>query len=185
MLDIWSPDLGRPFRECVSWREAVLARIRSERPAVVVLGFARHYGPEYHFHVFGPEWISGLREMVRRIHATGARVIVLGPTPHPKEDVPDCLAQDLGAATCAQPRTQAVSVPGIRAERAAVQGAGGGYVDVTSWICGRGPVCPVVVGNLLVYRDDNHITTPFAAWLTPLLVARLAEVVPPAGRPRA
>jgi hypothetical protein len=29
--------------------------------------------------------------------------------------------------------------------------------------------CPVVVGNTLVYRDDNHVTTEYAQVLGPLL----------------
>jgi hypothetical protein len=31
----------------------------------------------------------------------------------------------------------------------------------------------VIVGNLLVYRDDNHITASYANWLTPAVGARL------------
>src|SRR5215211_3128123 len=91
-LSFWSPVLGRPYRECDQWRSNMLQRIRSERPAVVVLGAARHYGDVYHFQVYGPTWISGLAKMVRQVRATGARVIVLGPTPKPKADVPDCLS---------------------------------------------------------------------------------------------
>jgi hypothetical protein len=29
--------------------------------------------------------------------------------------------------------------------------------------------CPVIVGNTLVYRDDNHVTTEYARVLAPLL----------------
>jgi hypothetical protein len=31
----------------------------------------------------------------------------------------------------------------------------------------------VIAGNLLVYRDDNHITASYADWLTPAVGARL------------
>jgi hypothetical protein len=47
-----------------------------------------------------------------------------------------------------------VDAGGVRAERAAVQRAGGTYLDVIPWICTRS-TCAVVVGNLLVYRDDD------------------------------
>jgi hypothetical protein len=36
--------------------------------------------------------------------------------------------------------------------------------------------CPVVVGDLLVLRDETHLTPPMAEFLTPLLDAALAPV---------
>jgi hypothetical protein len=37
---------------------------------------------------------------------------------------------------------------------------------VPSWIC-TSRSCAAVVGNLLVYRDDNHLSTTFTSWLAP------------------
>jgi hypothetical protein len=34
-----------------------------------------------------------------------------------------------------------------------------------------------VVGNLLVYRDDNHLSTSYPAWLAPLLSVELDQVM--------
>jgi hypothetical protein len=176
-ISIWSPVLGRPFRECDQWRAAAIKRIRAERPALVVLGVARHYGPEYRFNVYGPAWTAGLSDMVGRLRATGACVLVLGPVPKPRADVPDCLSQHLDdAAACTTPRASAVDSGGVRAERAAVERAGGSYLDVSPWICTES-TCAVVVGNLLVYRDDNHLSTSYPAWLAPLLALELARVM--------
>jgi hypothetical protein len=94
-LSFWSPVLGRPYVECDRWRANMLQRIRTEWPALVVLGAARHYGDVYHFQVYGPAWISGLAKTVHQVRATGAQVVVLGPTPKPKVDVPDCLSRHL------------------------------------------------------------------------------------------
>jgi SGNH domain (fused to AT3 domains) len=33
--------------------------------------------------------------------------------------------------------------------------------------------CPVVVGNQLVYRDDNHLTVGYATWLAPVIDAQI------------
>jgi SGNH domain (fused to AT3 domains) len=189
-LSLWSPVLGRPSAECDQWRASVLQRIRSERPAVVVLGAARHYGDVYRFQVYGPAWLSGLADTVRQVRATGARVLVLGPTPKPRADVPDCLAEHLRQATaCTTPLEAAVNARGIRAERRAVLRAGGSYLDVTPWLCTKA-TCAVVVGNLLAYRDDNHLSTTYTTWVSPLLAVRLDRPIAsghPArpGRPRA
>jgi hypothetical protein len=172
-LSFWSPVLGRPYRECDQWRANMLQRIRAERPALVVLGAARHYGDVYRFRVYGPTWISGLANTVRQVRATGAQVVVLGPTPKPRVDVPDCLAKHLRrAVACTTPIRAAVNPRGLRAERQAVLQAGGAYLDVTSWLCTKA-TCAVVVGNLLAYRDDNHLSTAYAIWLSPLLTLQL------------
>ena len=39
-----------------------------------------------------------------------------------------------------------------------------------------GATCAVEVGNLLAYRDDNHLTT-YTTWLSPLLGAELDETL--------
>ncbi len=35
-----------------------------------------------------------------------------------------------------------------------------------------GPLA-VIVGNMLLYRDENHITTTYASWLAPVMAAQL------------
>jgi peptidoglycan/LPS O-acetylase OafA/YrhL len=178
VLSLWSPVLGRPYRECDQWRAGVLRRIRAERPAVVVLGSARHYGPEYRFRIGGPEWTAGLRAMVSRIRATGAKVGVVGPVPRPKGDVPDCLSRHLrDAVACTQPLARAVDQAGLRSERATVLAAGGIYLNVAPWICTR-TTCAVILSNLLLYRDDNHLSTAYSAWLAPVVGAALDQALP-------
>jgi hypothetical protein len=176
-LSIFSPVLGRTFRECDQWREAAFARIAAERPAVVVMGVARHYDASYHFSVYGAQWLAGIRESVARVRATGAAVLVIGPTPKPPFDVPGCLSANLGnAAACATPRGLAVNEEGLAGERAAAVAAGAQYLDVAPWIC-TPRACPAVVDDLLVYRDDNHLTTTYVTWLTPAFAAVIDSMV--------
>lgn len=64
----------------------------------------------------------------------------------------------------------AVNAAGIGAEAKATTAAGGRYADITALFC-TADRCPVVIGNALVYRDDNHLTTDYAAALTPVIGA--------------
>ena len=92
-------------------------------------------------------------------------------------DVPDCLAEHLRDATaCTTPRAVAVNTAGMAAERRAVLAAGGVYLDVSPWLCTRS-TCAVEVGNLLAYRDDNHLTTSYTTWLAPLLGDQLDQTL--------
>ena len=91
--------------------------------------------------------------------------------PDPHSSVPTCLSGHLDdAAACAPTRSVAVNDGGIAAEKAATTGSGGYYADLTDLFCVPDR-CPVIVGNTLVFRDDNHVTTEYAQLLTPVVGA--------------
>ena len=62
-------------------------------------------------------------------------------------------------------------------ERAAASAAGVPLVDPNGWLCPSG-LCPVVIGHVLVYRDNHHMTETFAAALSDYLVAALPSFGP-------
>jgi hypothetical protein len=127
--------------------------------------------------VYGRAWLAGERATVQRLRSSGARVVVLSATPRPPGDVPSCLSVHLPSAdACALDPTQAFVATGIDDERAVATSAGAAYVDVQPWFCDA-TRCPVVVGNLLVFRDDNHITTTYARWLSSEFVRLLDPIV--------
>jgi hypothetical protein len=85
--------------------------------------------------------------------------------------VPACLSAHLDDATACAPTTSAaLDGGGIGAERAATAGGGGQYADLTDLFC-TPDRCPVIVGNALVFRDDNHVTTEYAQLLAPVMGA--------------
>ena len=174
VISIFSPVLNRQYTECDQFREAAFERIAQEKPAIVVVGVARHYSEDYHFQVFGQPWLDGLGQTVRRIRATGAAVMVMSPTPKSDlTDVPDCLSEHLNdVASCTTTNEASVDAAGFAAEQSTVRAAGGAYINVTPWVCTTA-TCAVVVGNLLVYRDDNHLTTKFVTWLAPVVAAEV------------
>ncbi len=172
-LPITSPYLGRPYTECVEWRHQILDRLRSERPALVVVSMSRRYGQDYGFTVYSPEWLDSLTRLVQQLRSTGASVLVLGPVPDPRSFVPTCLSENLESVTaCSPDRAVAVNDAGTTAEEQATVAGGGRYAALTDLFC-TAERCPVIVGNQLVYRDDNHVTVGYAAWLAPVLDAHL------------
>lgn len=48
-------------------------------------------------------------------------------------------------------------------------------IDTASWYCVDG-LCPPQIGNVYIYRDQNHISNAYAESLTPVLWERLAPV---------
>jgi peptidoglycan/LPS O-acetylase OafA/YrhL len=170
-LPIRYPLLRREYAECEQWRGQIIARLQAEHPQLVVLSMSRLYGADYGFRSYDPAWIDGLKLLVTQLRATGAKVLVLGPIPGPPPMVPTCLSGHLDDATaCSPPRSTAVNESGIAAESAGTKAGGGHYADVTELFC-TADRCPVIVGNTLVYRDDNHLTMQYARVLAPVVGA--------------
>jgi hypothetical protein len=80
------------------------------------------------------------------------------------------------ATACAPTRSAAANGDGIAAERAATTGNGGQYADLTDLFC-TPAVCPMIVGNQLVFRDNNHITPGYAGLLEPVLAALVGKAL--------
>ncbi|MGO9929122.1 MAG: acyltransferase family protein [Mycobacterium sp.] len=170
-LHIASPYLGREYTECEQWRGQIMGRLNAEHPLLVVLDMSRRYGADFGFTSYDPAWIDTLGRTVAQLRGFGATVLVLGPVPDPHSSVPTCLSGHLDdAAACAPTRSVAVNDGGIAAEKAATTGSGGYYADLTDLFCVLDR-CPVIVGNTLVFRDDNHVTTEYAQLLTPVVGA--------------
>jgi peptidoglycan/LPS O-acetylase OafA/YrhL len=170
-LPITSPYLGREYTECVQWRAEITARLRAEHPRLIVVGSGRRYGADFGFTSYDPAWVDSLGRLVSQLRSTGATILVLGPIPDPHTTVPTCLSAHLtDASACSPARSVAVNDAGIAAEKAATAAGGGRYADLTSLFC-TADRCPVIVGNDLVYRDDNHVTIAYAQALAPVIGA--------------
>ncbi|WP_433633876.1 acyltransferase family protein [Nocardia sp. CA-120079] len=170
-LPITSPYLGREYTECEQWRGQILARLQAERPHLIVVSMSRRYGADFGFVSYDQAWIDSLHRLVGQLRATGAAVLVLGSIPDPHTTVPACLSEHIdNAAACAPARPEAVDDAGIAAEQAAATTGGGQYADLTSLFC-TAASCPLIIGDNLVYRDDNHLTVSYARTLGPVIVA--------------
>jgi hypothetical protein len=153
-------------------------RLRAEHPVLIVLGTAHHYGQDFGFTVYSRQWTDALTRTVAELRSTGATVLVLGPVPNPRMNIPTCLSGHLdSAAACGLPRAGALDDAGVAAEAAATAAGGGQYADVSAFFC-TADRCPVVVGDRLVFRDDNHITVQYARWLSPVVGALVDRALP-------
>ena len=170
-LPITSPYLGREYTECEQWRREIIGRLQAEHPRLIVLGSGRRYGADFGFTSYDPAWVDSLGRLVAQLRSTGATVLVLGPVPDPHSTVPTCLSEHLAdASACSPERSVAVNDAGIAAEKAAATASGGHSADLTPLFC-TAQRCPVIVGNDLVYRDDNHLTIAYAKTLAPVIGA--------------
>ena len=170
---IYLPAIGREYSECAAWQRAVLARLRAlPRPTLVIVGRTATYLPQ----VLAPDgdqvssararaiWGADMAAGVEALRSIAKRVLVLRDPPRPPYDVPACLSWDPDHPALCDFRRSAGGVTDD-AEYAAERSAGvpaRDYVNTTPIVC-PGRVCHVMVGGLIVYRDDNHLTAAFVA----------------------
>jgi peptidoglycan/LPS O-acetylase OafA/YrhL len=157
---------------CPPYRDAAIAWIETNRPAVVVVSNAyTQYEDD------AATWAAGAEATMRRLAAVAPHIVVIGDNPTSPTDPPACLSGHIDdASECATPREDAARADRISGELAAADAHGATFVDTTDWFC-TPRTCPAVVGDLLVLRDETHITPPMAEFLTPLLDAALAPVL--------
>ncbi|MBW6432477.1 acyltransferase [Actinoplanes hulinensis] len=176
-------ELKREYTECPEWRSKVIDEIKQVRPDMVIMsssgfdagGLIDRNGSQFssddsrrHQTV-----ADGWAEVFGAIKHRRTRLVMIKDTPSPGRNAPECLAANSKNITaCVQPVGKAVAYPERQAlvDRAAKAGRVT-VIDPVPWFCTD--VCPAVVGNLLSWRDDNHISTKYATMVTPLLAARL------------
>jgi len=179
-LPLWNGPLGRHYEECDAWRADALARIERERPLLVVTAGANGYaamapdGGKLRAVDSVEPLTDAYAATLRRLAATGADVVALADTPYAPFDVPSCVAErPRELAECAFDRRTGFRFPPISARAArAARDAGVRLIDPTPVIC-PDATCPAVIGDALVYRDDNHLTATYARTLAGWLASRL------------
>ncbi len=163
------PYLG--VEHCKERVASLLDEVDEIRPDVIVLS-------EFDSGAIGAfsqaESEAGARRTVARFPA-GTRLVVLGDVPTLSRDPIECLANHLlDIAPCDGLRIP-VAPHLTETVRSMARGVGALYVDSSQWIC-PGTRCPLIQGNLLVFRDRSHITRPFASSLAPKIDAALTPV---------
>ncbi len=155
---------------CPPYRDRAVAWIEQHEPDLVVVGNSYTQYP-----ADAEEWAEGTEATIDRLSEAGSPVVLIGDNPASTVDPPACLSEHLDdVSECATARSDAVLPERISAEVVATRDHGVTFVDTTDWFC-TDDVCPVVLGNLLVMRDETHITAPMAEFLRPLLEAAIAN----------
>jgi len=116
---------------------------------------------------------AGMAAYWQQLQAHGMSVVEIRESPNMRFNVPDCVAKYPSAQDkCSQQASKAIK-PDMPSGYA-VKAAGGSVplIDMNPLICGPA-TCPAVVGNVLVYQDDHHLTSTYTLTTAPYLEQRL------------
>jgi hypothetical protein len=107
------------------------------------------------------------------------RVVIIGDIPGRDQQPVDCLlAPHASTGACSDSLTSdEVGVTDLVAQMAEYDRIG--FIDTTGWFC-YDEQCPLVVGNVITYRDANHVSQTYAAALSQAFRAAFDLAVAPA-----
>lgn len=164
-LGLDQPGLG-DSAACEEWRVAVLEYAARLSPdAVMTVGTSARVDS-------ADETVpAGLSTALESLNESGAAVLTLRDNPR-FEQSPFRCAERWGAdsSRCRFPASEKLAPrdPGARLDNL----PGVDHVDLTDLLCPEG-VCLPVIGNVAVYRDDNHLTRSYAESMSGILEERL------------
>ncbi|GAA5129596.1 acyltransferase family protein [Pseudonocardia adelaidensis] len=156
--------------ECVAWNSAVVDKIAELRPDAVVTLATRDVrsGPT-------EQTPPGFIEQWRRLADLDIPVLAVRDNPRFAYDVPDCVRRhgrdedpcgvDRDAVYPADPPYAQLDVPSNVT-----------FLDLADYVCDD-TRCPAVIGNVLVYLDDNHLTASYATTLAPVIEDQVVSAV--------
>ena len=169
-----SADGSSFYSTCYEWNEKAMAHLTGpDAPDHVIVSSALHGTPSStEPNVRAGSIPDGYAMVWGQLQAAGVPLTVLLDTPRPRIDIPDCVASNPDRlSACAVPREEALAT-GAQQQLTAAQTTGVPTVDLTASIC-PADHCAAIVGEVLVYRDTNHLTATYARTLTTALDAEL------------
>ena len=95
-------------------------------------------------------------------------------------DVPACLSRRAAslpfARECVYERRSSLVSRAIEAQDGAARGLPVHLISMNDQVCATA-LCPVVQRGVVVFTDDNHLTSSFARSVAPVLGERIARVM--------
>lgn len=119
--------------------------------------------------------INGLVAAWKPQAARGTKIIAIKDSPNPKTGIADCVAEYPESANqhCSVSRTAAFRT--FDAQPSAVAKVKNAQlIDLTDLFC-TASECAPVVGGVVLYRDQGHLTDTYVSTLTPYLQAELVK----------
>jgi len=171
---------GQTFTHCGPWRAAVRDYLRTEKADLVIL--TQYYAllaADGQGAIPASAWSEHLPGLLDSLRADGIEPVVMGDSPDPSQATPDCLATHRFSISICNPGR------GVRADR--LQRVTAAITEVVEprkvslirpdrWLCVQDQ-CPTVIGNLLVYRDEHHLSNTIVRWLTPAVDSVLSPML--------
>ena len=177
-VTVWNVQTGTTYTLCDHWRSLALHAIHRLNPSLVLLA-SRNTDITGIGNAPIPDliWQSGLQHTIAVLKSRTTKVAVIGDITPFSAILPDCLAaypNHVQQCSTADPNTQETNH--FAAEAAAARAKGVPYINPHPWLCTS--VCSPVIGSMLGYYNNNHVSATYAAFLSTVWLSALHPELP-------
>ncbi|QIM15854.1 acyltransferase [Leucobacter insecticola] len=161
-------------QECLSWNEDLLTFAEELQPDLVVtVGTAA--GPTDPIEDYGQAEtvVPGIENTLDALADLGIPTVLLRDNPRFTFNMFMCTEEHRDTTICDVERDRALADQNPAEE---LVGSGVATIDMNDFICPQN-LCPAVIGNVVVYLDDNHLTSTYTATMRAILQPRLLEAI--------
>jgi peptidoglycan/LPS O-acetylase OafA/YrhL len=173
---------GQVFTNCPLWRSGAERQIAALNPALVIVAYSQYMGGARPLAGvqggYGSTWANGTNATFSFLHRSAERVVFITNVPMLTQPAPDCVSAHLSdVEACTPARTAAIRFPQVTAQEVRLAAQNQIHtVDSTPWFCTQ-TKCPVIVGNIMLYSDAQHMVPQWSEFLAPLLAAKVVPVM--------
>jgi peptidoglycan/LPS O-acetylase OafA/YrhL len=158
-----------PYLDCRLWGEKVLDRLRASPPDLVIVSQGQFHevasadGPSSRRRT-----AAAIVDLWRELRALGIKVVAIRDTPHLPFEPGECVARD---PNCYAEQSVVLrdDDPILIAHQLMPEVA---VIDMTDAFC-QNARCPVVIGNVVAWRDSSHPTASYARTMATVLADRI------------
>ncbi len=163
-VPVFKRDISRVYEACTEWRERLAKHIRKSQPDVIFMGLSRDYELWSGEQVIQSSaartyWQERLTEWLGMLADNAGRVILLAETPTFNYDPVNCLSKPDNNG-CDGAAFRVLDSAYAELERAATRATGVELFSINELLC-PGATCPVVVDEMPVFRDEDHVTASY------------------------
>ncbi len=171
------PRIGTEYTVCSNWRNSSIEFISGLNPDMLFMGSAAEYG------FSSSQWQEGTRRVVSRLSGNTANIYIISSSFRLPFDGPYCLArkqwQPVFLVNLTSCQTDAGSPQDdlLAKDMNVIAGefTNVGILDLNSLICPDN-ICRAKIGDVIVYRDYQHISKPFVDSIAPEIFSAIEDV---------
>jgi hypothetical protein len=171
-------------RSCRRWRRNAIEWLKQDPPDHIIIAHSDGYaisgfrGKRISGGQRAAAWRAGMKRTLRQLPAS-SEVIVLGDIPYNRLNPVSCLRKHrTNISKCVTSRRPLHKRSIELALQDAARSKGASFRRFYDKVCSYDP-CPVIQGDVLIYRDRGHLTATFARQLTPTFRRMLGKLIAP------
>ncbi len=174
--DMYYSRIGKIYQVCTDWRNAVLDKLETIKPDVIIMGNAATYG------FTEIEWLEGSARVFAKLNQTQATIFVIPGTPNLGFDGPGCVSRHISPEgrinrkNClAEDRLKLIDRNVGYLENAVNRFPNIHLLNLNDLVCPEDKCNAIAMNGVIVFRDNQHLTDSFVRSQVPIIRDRMMQ----------